>query len=167
MPALLLKRSVAWLVRAFKGGRRPKTTRPADPRIDGHPWLSALFDALGERYRLGDAKPDGLQILHRSARERFNPKRLYLRPETSVLALDYDARIRDGRPLEAARSVLDNRITAPLGQWGLRPGAESVEDWGGKVLTRRYEGPCPDAANAAAAIRFFCEHEQVIDVALE
>jgi len=46
--------------------------------------------------------------------------------------------------------------------------SETVEQWGGDVITRRYAGECPDAHIAAAAVRFMCEEsEQIIDTAAE
>jgi hypothetical protein len=142
--------------------------RPPDPRLDGDPWLGALFAALSERYRLGDETPDGFQVLRRTGRERFNPMRLYLRPNAREIAADYDVRIRDGKPVEWGRALLDQRVGEPLSGLGLAPGRETLEDWGGQVITRRYEGACADPGRAAEAIRFVCEKsEQVIDAGAE
>ena len=32
--------------------RKPRPKRPPDPRVDADPWLAALLDEVGERYRL-------------------------------------------------------------------------------------------------------------------
>jgi len=155
------------LKRLFTTGR-PRPSRPADPRVDSDPWLAPLFDALGERYRLGGQTPEGLQLLRRTGKERFTPQRLYLRPDSHHLRGDYDVRVREGATLETGRSLLDSRVGAPLQQLGLSPTQESVEEWGGQVITRRYEGTVADPVQAAAAVRFICERsEQIIDTAAE
>jgi hypothetical protein len=148
--------------------RQAKPKRPADPRIEADPWLALLFDDVGDRYQLGGDSADGTQVLRRTGRERFNPMRVYLRPATHGVLGDYDVRIRDGRTLAEGRALLDERVSGRLGQLGLRPARETVEEWGGHVITRRYEGTCPDARVAAAAVRFMCEEsEQIIDTAAE
>src|SRR5579863_7216350 len=133
---------VRWAWHMAKALRRaPKRPqRLADLRIDADAWLKDLFETLTDRYRLGEETPHGLQILRRTGRARFNPMRVYVRSGARRLAADYDVRIRDGRPLDFARSLLDQRIGAPLAEWGLKPSSETVEDWGGQVITRRYEG---------------------------
>ena len=43
-----------------------------------------------------------------------------------------------------------------------------LEEWGGHVLTRRYQGRCDDPSRGAAAVRYMCqESEQIIDTAAE
>ena len=142
----------------------PAAQRPPDPRVDQSPWLSRMLNELGPRYRLGEDRPDGAQIIRRTGKERFNPMRVYVRASDSHVAGDYDVRVRGGKPLDLGRALLDRKITGPLGALGLHPGAETVEEWGGHVITRRYEGTCADALGAAAAVRFICEQsDQVID----
>lgn len=168
MAARGLMRFVFALKRALLGEKKPKIVRPPDPRIDADPWLAPLFDALGERYQLGPDKAEGVQILCRTGRERFKPMRVYLKPASRTVATDYDVRIRDGRPLEEGRSMLDRAVSARLQEWGLQAEGESVEEWGGQVLTRRYRGDCPDPQRAAEAVRFLCQHsEHVLDTSME
>jgi len=142
--------------------------RPADPRVDADPWLSSMLDDLGERYRLGGDLPDGIQVLRRTGKARFNAMRVYLRPPQRTVAGDYDVRLREGKTLEEGRALLERKVSSPLASLGLKPVTETVEDWGGQVIIRRYQGPCPDARIAAAAVRFICEQsEQVMDAAAE
>ena len=123
---------------------------------------------MGERYRLGQDLADGIQVLRRTGKERFNPMRVYLQsPRRGVLG-DYDVRIRDGRSIDEGRRLLDLRVSGRLAELGLKPVSETVEQWGGEVIIRRYGGECPDALTAAAAVRFMCEEsEQIIDTAAE
>jgi hypothetical protein len=94
--------------------------------------------------------------------------RAYVAPETQTLRCDYDVRIRNGKPLDEGRAFLKSRIGAPLLAFGLAPTAETVEEWGGQVITQRYQGQVPDAARAAEAIRFICEgSESVLDLSAE
>ena len=59
-------------------------------------------------------------------------------------------------------------MSAPLGQFGVQPLREAVEEWGGQVIVRRYQGACADPMVAAAAVRFICEQsEQVMDASAE
>ena len=68
----------------------------------------------------------------------------------------------------AAKALLDVRVSQRLAAFGISPVSESLEDWAGTVLTRRYEGRCETADDAAAAIRFFCEEsEQQVNLAAE
>jgi hypothetical protein len=144
--------------------KKPAAQRPPDPRVDASPWLAQMLDELGARYRLGEDKPEGSQIIRRTGKERFNPMRVWVRASDSHVAGDYDVRVRGGKPLDLGRELLDRKITGPLGALGLKPSNETVEEWGGHVLTRRYEGACGDAHTAAAAVRFICEQsDQVID----
>jgi hypothetical protein len=129
---------------------RPK--RPADPRLAQDPWLGAIFASLGERYQLA---PAGARILRRTGRARFNPMPVWLQGRT--VRGDYEVR---GDPA-LARSLLDARVSAPLAALGLSPAGETVEDWAGSVLTRRYEGSCGSAGQAAAAVRFLCEDSEL------
>src|SRR5438477_7059280 len=123
---------------------RPRPRKPQDPRLAADPWLGAVFARLGERYQLG---PDGAQVLRRTGRARFNPMPVWLRGHT-VLG-DYEVR---GDPARA-KSILDSRVSGPLQELGLAPVNESVEEWAGTVLTRRYQGPCDSAEQAAAAVK--------------
>ncbi len=164
---------VRWLSRlAFHLRQRlrgkPRLKRPPDPRVDADPWLAAVLDEVGERYRLGQDLADGIQVLRRTGKERFNPMRVYLQlPRRGVLG-DYDVRIRDGRSIDEGRRLLDLRVSGRLAELGLKPVSETVEQWGGEVIIRRYGGECPDALTAAAAVRFMCEEsEQIIDTAAE
>lgn len=144
--------------------RPPAVQRPPDARVDASPWLKQLLDELGARYRLGEDKPEGSQIVRRTGKERFNPMRVYVRAADAHVAGDYDVRVRGGKPLDLGRELLDKKVSGPLGALGLQPTTETVEEWGGHVLTRRYEGTCAEAHAAAAAVRFICEQsDQVID----
>ena len=70
--------------------------------------------------------------------------------------------------LAAQQSLADARVSQRLSAIGIVQASESVEDWGGTVLTRRYEGRCETSEQAAAAIRFFCEEsEQQVNLAAE
>ena len=135
--------------------RAPKAPpRVADPRLAADPWLGALFAHLSDRYRLGD---DGEQILRRTGRARFNPMPVWVKAAARTVAGDYEVRGDVAR----GRALLDERVTSRLAALGLSKGIESVEDWAGDVLTRRYEGRCDDAAVAAAAVQFFCEESEL------
>jgi hypothetical protein len=148
--------------------RKPRLKRPPDPRVDADPWLAALLDEVGERYRLGQDLADGIQVLRRTGKERFNPMRVYLQSPRRGVRGDYDVRIRDGRSIDDGRRLLDLRVSGRLAELGLKPVSETVEQWGGEVITRRYGGECPDPLVAAAAVRFMCEEsEQIIDTAAE
>jgi len=71
-------------------------------------------------------------------------------------------------PAAEARKLLDRQISAALESRGLSVASEKIEDWGGTVLVRRYQGRCDDAKAAASAIRFMCqESDQVMDTAAE
>jgi len=163
------------LLRSFFGARRALRARgrpaapPSDPRATADPWLAEMLAHLGERYRLGDEGPDGMRILRRTARERFNPMQVWLRPAERLVAGDYEVRAH-GDPavsLAKARALLDKRLSGPLARLGLAPGREVVEEWGGQVLTRRYEGRLADASQAASAVDFICHSEQIIDTDAE
>lgn len=127
-----------------------------------------MLDDLGERYRLGGDLSDGIQVLRRTGKARFNPMRVYLRTPDRTVTGDYDVRVREGKTLARGRALLDQRVSTPLAALGLKPVSETVEEWGGQVIVRRYQGACPDARIAAAAVRFMCEQsEQVMDAAAE
>src|SRR2546422_762484 len=153
------------LLRAlFRPRPPPPPPRPADPRLQADPWLGRGFEILPDRYQLGSDAADGTQILRRTGRARFNPMQLWLQTGERVVRGDYEVR---GDPA-AARTALDARVSGHLASLGLSPTRESVEDWGGNVLTRRYEGRCDAPERAAAAIRFFCEDsEQQLNLASE
>jgi hypothetical protein len=87
-----------------------------------------------------------------------------VRAAERVVRGDYEVR---GEPA-AAKALLDARVSQRLTALGLSVAGETVDDWGGSVLTRRYEGRCESADQAAAAVRFFCEEsEQQVNLAAE
>ncbi len=148
--------------------RKAKPQRPSDPRVDADPWLARMLDDLGDRYRLGSDLSEGIQVLRRTGRARFNPMRVYLRPADRSVAGDYDVRLREGKTLDEGRALLEHKVSGRLQELGLKVATETVEEWGGQVITRRYQGPCPDALVAASAVRFICEQsEQVMDASAE
>ena len=103
-------------------------------------------------------------MLRRTGRARFNPMRVWVRPQERVVRGDYEVR----GDAVAGKALLDARVSQRLAALGIAPASESVEDWGGTVLTRRYEGRCETSEQAAAAIRFFCEEsEQQVNLAAE
>ena len=123
-----------------------------------------MFALLPDRYQLGPDAADGAQVLRRTGRARFNPMRVWLRAADRIVRGEYEVR---GEP-DAARALLDTRVSARLAALGLSAVGESVDDWGGSVLTRRYEGRCESAEQAAAAVRFMCEDsEQQVNLAAE
>jgi hypothetical protein len=134
------------------------------------PWLSAMLTHLGERYRLGDDGAEGTRILRRTGRERFNPMPVWLRSSEHLVVGEYEVRAHGdaASAVTEARAILDARLSGPLAKLGLAPGPEAIEEWGGQVLTRRYQGRLDDAARAAAAIHFMCQDsEQIIDTNAE
>ena len=161
-------RTLFGLKRAVLGGAKAAVpVVRTDPRA-GDPWVSALLDALGDRYLLGDDKPDGAQVLRRTGRERFNPMLVYLRAAEHAVIGFYEVRGHGEHPAAEARRVLDKLVSAPLAEHGLLPGQERIEEWGGTVLIRRYEGRCDEPVRAAGAVRFMCqESDQVMDTASE
>jgi hypothetical protein len=164
------------LLRRFFGARRALRREaprgpavPQDPRAAADPWLAAMLAHLGERYRLGEDGADGTRILRRTGRERFNPMPVWLRPAERLVVGQYEVRAH-GDPASAlaqARALLDARLAGPLTKLGLASGRETVEEWGGQVLIRRYQGRLDDAARAAEAIQFICHSEQIIDTNAE
>ncbi len=135
--------------------RVPKAPpRVADARFAADPWLGALFAGLSDRYRLAE---DGSQILRRTGRERFNKMPVWIQSTGRSVAGDYEVRGDVAR----GREILNERVTPRLAALGLSKGIESVEDWAGDVLTRRYQGRCDDAVTAAAAVKFFCEESEL------
>jgi len=156
------------LLRLLRPAPKPPPRQPEDPRVAADPWLSRMFAQLGDRYRLGGDGPDGTQVLRRTARTRFNPMLVWLRPTERLVLGDYQVRAHGEQSADVARSLLDSRISPALRQLGLESSAESVEEWGGHVLTRRYQGRCDEPFLAAAAVRYMCqESEQIIDTAAE
>src|SRR5581483_4675475 len=142
----------------------PPSPRPADPRLEADAWLGGMFALLADRYQLGPDAADGAQVLRRTGRGRFNPMRVWLRAAERIVRGEYEVR---GEPA-AARALLDALVSARLAALGLSAVGESVDDWGGSVLTRRYEGRCESAEQAAAAVRFMCEDsEQQVNLAAE
>jgi hypothetical protein len=132
------------------------------------PRLAKMFAQLGERYRLGSEGSDGTQVLRRTARARFNPMLVWLRPGERIVLGDYQVRSHGAQTPDESRSLLDARVTPSLRQLGLDPFNESIEEWGGHVLTRRYQGQVDNPSQAAAAVRYMCqESEQIIDTAAE
>jgi hypothetical protein len=157
------------LRRAVRGEAKQRGPAPvADARVAHDPWFSATLALLGERYQLGEDGPDGTRLLRRTGRARFNPMPVWLRSDSKRVAGDYEVRAHGPAAADEARRLLDARVTAPLAALGLAPSRESIEDWAGTVLTRRYEGACSEPAQAAAAVRFFCvESDLQIDTASE
>jgi len=164
------------LLRKFFGLRRalrspaPRAAAvPQDPRAAADPWLGSMLAHLGDRYRLGEDGADGTRILRRTGRERFNPMQVWLRPAERLVVGEYEVRAHGeaASALAQARSLLDARLSAPLAKLGLAPDREAVEEWGGQVLIRRYQGRLEDAAQAAEAIQFICHSEQIIDTKAE
>jgi hypothetical protein len=156
------------LLRLLRPAPKAPPRQPEDPRVIADPWLAKTFAQLGERYRLGDDSPDGTQVLRRTARARFNPMLVWLRPSERVVLGDYQVRSHGSQSADEARSLLDTRVTPALRQLGLESSTESLEEWGGHVLTRRYSGRCEQPSHAAAAVRFMCqESDQIIDTAAE
>ncbi|HKC58661.1 MAG TPA: hypothetical protein VKB92_01105 [Myxococcales bacterium] len=156
------------LLRLLRPAPKPPPRAPVDPRVAADPWLAKLFAQLGDRYRLGSDGPDGAQVLRRTARTRFNPMQVWLRPVDRVVLGDYQVREHGAQGAEQARSLLDARVTHALHQLGLDTAGETLEEWGGHVLTRRYQGRCDDPIRGAAAVRYMCqESEQIVDTAAE
>ena len=159
-----------WLRKTFRSDAKPAYDRPPDARVDASPWLSAMLDDLGERYRFGADLPDGMQLLCRTGKARYNPMRAYVVPASTTVLADYDVRVHGGRTLEDGKRLLDRLVGKQLQELGLSAGEESVEDWAGnsQMLTRRYRGVCADPKAAAAAIKFVCmQSRQVVDIELE
>ena len=147
-----------------KGPPKP----PPDPRALANPWLGTILDRLGDRYRLGPDTPDGIQVLRRTGKARFNPMRAWLRTEGALVACDYEAHVGEGQSVDLGRELLDRQVKERLKALGLVQTSEKVEAWHGHVVTRRYQGACADAGAAVAAIRHICEYsEQVIDAATQ
>jgi hypothetical protein len=148
----------------FRPRPPPPPPRPADPRLEADPWLGGMFAMLGDRYQLGADGAGGTQVLRRTGRARFNPMRVWLLPPQRLVRGEYEVRGEAG----AAKSLLDQHVSGRLAALGLSVAGESVEEWAGTVLTRRYEGRCDTAQSAAAAVRFFCEEsEQQVNLAAE
>jgi len=123
-----------------------------------------MFALLPDRYQLGADAADGAQVLRRTGRTRFNPMRVWLRAAERIVRGEYEVR----GEAAAAKALLDARVSERLAALGLSAAGESVDDWGGSVLTRRYEGRCESAEQAAAAVRFMCEDsEQQVNLAAE
>jgi hypothetical protein len=148
----------------FSARPPPPPPRPADPRLEADPWLGRMFAVLAERYQLGGDAADGAQVLRRTGHARFNPMRVWLRAADRVVRGEYEVRGEPG----AGKTLLDVRVSQRLAELGLAQAGESVDDWGGSVLTRKYEGRCDSAEQAAAAVRFMCEEsEQQVNLAAE
>jgi hypothetical protein len=93
---------------------------------------------------------------------------VWLRPADRVVLGDYQVRAHGDGGADQARALLDVRVTPSLQKLGLDSAGETVEEWGGQVLTRRYQGRCDDPSRGAAAVRYMCqESEQIIDTAAE
>ena len=159
-----------WLSRTFAAKPAPPPAAPADPRLETDPWLGALFAQLGNRYQLGPDTPEGARVLRRTGRARFNDMPVWLRAAERTVRASYEVRAHGDRKAATAqaRAILDERATAPLAARGLLPGADSIEDWGGTVVQRSYQGRCEDPSAAAAAVRYVCEEsEPQVDTAAE
>src|SRR3954467_13908651 len=139
----------------------PAPPRAADPRLEADTSLGKTFAVLGERHRTAGARPgrrrrraagarDGPRILRRTGRARFNPMPVWLRAADHLVRGEYEVR----GDVAQARATLDARVSAPLGALGMATAADTVEEWAGTVLTRRYEGRCDSAEAAAAVVRF-------------
>jgi hypothetical protein len=156
------------LRRIFRALLRPRPARapprPADPRLEADAWLGRMFTLLGERYQLGADAAEGTRLLRRTGRARFNPMPVWVLAAERVVRGEYEVR----GDVAAAKALLDARVAGPLSGLGLGMAAESVEEWAGTVLTRRYEGRCETAEAAAAAVRFICEESETqINLAAE
>jgi hypothetical protein len=137
---------------------------PADPRLAADAWLGAIFAQLGERYQLGADSADGARVLRRTGRARFNPMPVWLSSADRAVRADYEVR----GDAAQGKALLDQRLAARLSALGLAQSADSVEEWAGTVLTRRYQGRCDSAESAAAAVRFVCEDSETqINLAAE
>jgi hypothetical protein len=142
------------LAKFFRGLFAPARPRPpADPRLAADPWLGGIFARLGDRYQLG---PDGARVLRRTGRARFNPMPVWLTTADHGVRADYEVR----GDAAAGKALLDQRVGGRMQALGLAPLEESVEEWAGTVLTRRYQGRCDSAEQAAAAVRFACEESE-------
>jgi len=153
------------LIRSFFRPRPPPPPpRPADPRLEQDAWLGGTFARLGERYQLGPDSPEGARVLRRTGRARFNPMPVWLRTVDRAVRGDYEVR----GEAAAARALLDQRVGGKLSALGLAQAGESIEQWAGTVLIRRYEGRSDSAEKAAAAVHFLCEEsESQINLAAE
>ncbi len=152
------------LLRSWLRPRLPAPRPPADPRLATDAWLGAVFAQLGDRYQLGPDSPDGARVLRRTGRARFNPMPVWLRSTDFLVRAEYEARGEEA----AARALLDQRLSGRLQALGLASASESVEEWAGTVVTRRYQGTCTAAASAAAVVRFVCEESETqINLAAE
>jgi hypothetical protein len=153
------------LLRGFFAPRpRKPPPAPADPRLASDAWLGGIFARLGERYRLGPDSADGARVLRRTGRARFNPMPVWLRSPDHAVRAEYEVR---GEAAQG-KALLDARLLPRLVALGLAQSAESVEEWAGTVLTRRYEGRCDSAESAAAVVRFVCEESETqINLAAE
>jgi len=156
---------ISKLLRGWFAPRPPKAPKaPPDARFAADPWLGGIFLRLGERYQLGPDSPDGARVLRRTGRARFNPMPVWLRSSDHGVRADYEVR----GDAAAGKALLDQRYGARLSALGLAQAAESVEEWAGAVLVRRYDGRCDSAEAAAAAVRFVCEEsEPQINLAAE
>src|SRR5437867_10037605 len=114
----------------------PPPPRPPDPRLEADPWLGRLFALLPDRYQLGPDAADGAQVLRRTGRARFNPMPVWLRAQERMVRGDYEVR----GDSSAAKALLDARVSQRLSAIGIVQASESVEEWGGTVLTSRYAG---------------------------
>src|SRR5215468_582672 len=141
------------LLRSLFSPKPRKPRVPDDPRLAADPWLGGTFARLGERYRLAE---DGTRILRRTGRARFNPMPVWVVSGQHLVRADYEVR----GDATAARSLLDQRFGARLSALGLTSSGETVEEWAGTVLTRKYEGRCDSPEQAAAAVRFVCEESE-------
>jgi hypothetical protein len=151
------------ILRLFRSRPKPPP-RPADPRLEADPWLGRIFAVLGERYQLGADSPEGARVLRRTGRARFNPMPVWLRAAERCVRGEYEVR----GEAAAAKVLLDERVSGRLSALGLGVAADTVEEWAGTVLTRRYEGRCESAESAAAAVRFVCqESETQVNLAAE
>ena len=154
----------AKLLRSLFTPKPRAPARPADPRLAADAWLGGIFSRLGERYQLGPDAAEGARVLRRTGRARFNPMPVWLRPADHGVRADYEVR----GDAAAGKALLDQRVGPRMTPLGLAQASESVEEWAGTVLTRRYEGRCDAAEQAAAAVKFVCEESETqINLAAE
>ena len=92
--------------------------------------------------------------------------RAWLRAADQAVVCEYEVHVSEMEPVEVGRALLDRAVNKRLEPLGLNQVSEKVEVWHGHLLTRRYEGQCPEVGEVVAALRFICEYsEAVIDTA--
>ncbi len=107
------------LLRLLRPAPKAPPRQPVDPRVAADPWLATLFAQLGDRYRLGTDGPDGAQVLRRTARTRFNPMQVWLRPGERAVLGDYQVRASAGRTKRGRSSTCASPRRCTI--WGSNP----------------------------------------------